>query len=729
MVQQRTHRSHRRSGNRKPNGFERILNSRLFIVLGSIFLLIGLYSTLSSSAGSNGLYNLILSFFAPAADVPVGPEIAGSGLTELLLYFLPAVFVIIGTLIFARNYPTITLPLSILTSIYLIVIQIKISLFNVNFGGCFYPEFYTSVFFLWVPSLLLLANGFIFRKSSLLILTCFYFYISVVLLYQSFFTHLEFFFAFILLFSLLITWVGQKIEKPINHLINFIFAWGFMGLFWLRKFVVNPRTEFLPLFFTFGILFYLLFYFSVLYTSAKKDNPLPRWIHLVITGVNLLAFIGTTYWVLIHYYAPLYLPVFIAAVLLFNLGGIYLIRKYQGATWALPYHYGAMILAGLFLPLLLQQNRLIIFSALLSVLMLGYAHKYKQRSAFWISFASIIVMFVFFLFSWFRGCLPVHFAIHELPDTSVMGYGIVMGLVAAAALGFTSFRLQTSELTFQVKWFSRKKYERLIRIAFLFSIFLTLGWLWFSLSWLFTGSLDYSPVTWFIASSLFFIGVIRYYAGKQSSFKRPVLYLAFFVLFLYPIMVHWNMTIYRSNLILMHEINGWVLFLHYLSLALLIILGWMVVKRIYRQQKKNNNLLHGLEFLTVCYILFLLFSEYNNLTVIFSARQNTTNSAIVEGDPLAFNLFLPYSILIWVVSTWVLIRGMIQNNRFLRNLAIVLFIGMLIKLFAFDFSELSQAARSIVFLLLGLFLIGFAFVYSRLLKGEPIIPEIKRNVK
>ena len=727
MPQKRTHHSHRTPGFHKPKGFERFLNSRLFIVLGSIFLLIGLYSSLSSSSGSNEFYNLILSFFAPGADVPAGPDIAGTGLTELILYFLPAVIVLIGTLIFAGNYRGLTLPISILSAIYLIVIQIKISFFNTIFGGCFYPDFYTAILFLWLPAFLLLANSLIHRKSALLILTCFYFYISVVLLYQNFPARIEFFFGFILLCSLLITGIGQKIEKPVNHLINFIFAWGYFGLFWLRKLVVNSRPEFLPLFFIFGIFFYLLFYAVVLYTSAKKDNPVHHWIHLVINGSNLLAFVGTTCWVLIHYTGPGYLPLFVAALLLFNLLGIYFIKKYRLATWTLPYHYGVMILAALVLPVLVQQNRLILFTAVLSVLMLVYANTMKERSAFWISLGSLFVMSVFYLYSWFWVCLPAHFAFHNLPESSLLVYGILMGLVVTGALGFTSWYLQTAELPHSKNWFRKKKYDRLVRILFLFSLFLTLGWLGFCIAFQFTGSLSYTPVAWFSTGALFFIGVIRYYSGKQSSFKKPLLYLACAFAVLYPLMVHWNMAVYRTTLILRNDLNLFVILIHYLALVLVYLLGRMIIRRIRRHFIKNTDLLRGLEFLTVSFILFLLITEYDNLSVILSVLQNSPGLQQTGGDPLAMNMFLPYSVIIWVVSAVVFYRAIVRRNKFLRNLAIVLFLGMLIKLFAFDIPELGPGSGGIVYISLGLFLFASGFVYSRLLKGESIFPEFKRS--
>jgi hypothetical protein len=51
----------------------------------------------------------------------------------------------------------------------------------------------------------------------------------------------------------------------------------------------------------------------------------------------------------------------------------------------------------------------------------------------------------------------------------------------------------------------------------------------------------------------------------------------------------------------------------------------------------------------------------------------------------------------------------------------------MIKIFAFDFGVLSQGAKSAVFLILGIFLLLFAIVYPRVLKGLPVVPEWGRG--
>ena len=171
-----------------------------------------------------------------------------------------------------------------------------------------------------------------------------------------------------------------------------------------------------------------------------------------------------------------------------------------------------------------------------------------------------------------------------------------------------------------------------------------------------------------------------------------------------------------------------MLIVHYFSLVLVILLGRLITTRVYWYQKKKTKALRALDLITVLFILFILCAEYDNLTAILSAFQNIAGTdVIVEGELLSFNKFLPYSLITWLLAIAVLVRGLAKKNSFLRNFAIVLFSIMLVKLFAFDFEQLSAGARSILFLALGFFMIGFAFVYPKLLKGESIFPEFKRR--
>jgi hypothetical protein len=258
MARTHIHKHKKKSNRTRKVDFKKFFSPRFFIVLGVIFLLTGAYFSLSSSESSNSLYEMILNFFKPSETKLV--DVEGSGFGTLLFYFVPAVLILILSGAYARKFSSITFPVSILIALYLIGIQIYLYHFALQ-GGCYYQNSLMASVFLFLPVLLILFSAFLHRKSVLLILSCFYFYITIVL-FAGWYSvqYLDFLFIFVLIFSSLIAWIGQKMERPTINLINFVFAISFFGFVFLRKFIVNSKPEFLPEYFLFGTLYYILFY-------------------------------------------------------------------------------------------------------------------------------------------------------------------------------------------------------------------------------------------------------------------------------------------------------------------------------------------------------------------------------------------------------------------------------------------------------------------------------------
>jgi hypothetical protein len=332
-------------------------------------------------------------------------------------------------------------------------------------------------------------------------------------------------------------------------------------------------------------------------------------------------------------------------------------------------------------------------------------------------------MALVYIASWLRIYLPAIFA-DTLPANELILHGLVCGLAVTGALLATKHLLKESDLPLPKMLFGKRKHYRLVRTFLLVALFLTLGWIGFITVGQLTATRNFLLVGLFIAGALFFIAMINFYAGHQSAFKKPVLYAAFGFALLYPVMVHWSMADYRTGMIHSSDISWNVLLIHYLALGLLLQLGRLVVKRIHRHNVKNTPLREGLSLVTILFLLFILCTEYDNLSVIMSAFQNNALSQTTTGpDLLTANKYLPYSIIIWIVTVGVFFRAVMRRQRFLRDVAIMVFAAVMIKIFAFDFGVMSQGAKSAVFLVLGIFLLLFAIVYPRVFKGLPVLPE------
>lgn len=714
MNQKHTHKrkNHR---NQKLN-LERFISTRFFIILGVLFLLIGLYYMLSSTDGTNSLIGKIMSLFKPSIGQNEGMVINRIDFATLILFFLPALFGLIISCWYAKKYSSITYPVTLIISIYLIVLQVLLYI-SVYTGGSYYPNFFIASVVLFFLIILLFVSAFLHRKLSLLIFICFLFYISQLLwtsVYSSYYLH--FLFISILLFSVAIEWLGKKIEQPIIHIINFVFAIGFLGLVYLRKFVVNSKPEFLIEFITFSILFYLLFYALELYSSKRNEKAIYKWMQFGMILMNMLFFLCCLSFILLKYYTYMHLCFFVPGLLVFNVFCLLLINKYKPDTWLLPYYYIVITLAALVLPLILQQNRLFLFMATYTILMSVYGNRFKEKSALRISIVTLTMTVGLYVFLWIDSYLPAIIMTRILPETSLILNGVISNVFVLFVIFLTKKQLDEDKVTGSRNRLIKNNYHQLLSVLLFITLYLTMGWVVFSLTCLFTGLVINSSVGWFISGSIFFIIFIRYYAGKKSEFKKPLVYLAFIQILFYPLLLGWNVA--SENIFHSGILNINTLLVHYLAIILLLVLGIMSVKRIYQRNTKNIAFKQIIQILSVVYIGFLLCTEFDNLSLIILYFQTSINAGFHNGITLlTSNQFIPYSIILWLLSVFVFVYAIFNKKSFLRNFSILLFTVVLIKVFVFDFKVLEQGGRSIVFFVLGIFIIIFALVYPRMMKA------------
>ncbi|MFZ4796192.1 MAG: DUF2339 domain-containing protein [Bacteroidia bacterium] len=702
---------------RKKGGLDRFLRSRLLFILGGVFLLLGLYFSLSTTDVLKFISNLMMKLLNPTADIQKDEITNWSGFTFLLGYFLPAIIVLFVSNLYERRYNKTTYPISLITIVYFIIIQTKI-FSNLLFRSYYYPNFLIASVFLFLITILLLSTVLIYRKNSLLLLSSIFFFVTVVQYGVSPLARLEYLFSYVIVFNILIAWIANKMQRNEIDILNFIFTFFFYFLFLIRKFAVNSRPEFLIIFFTFAILFYFLFYFINLYTSNDKEKPLSRGSQLVFNWSNLLFFLGSTSYLINKYYSYNYLWVFVLGLLAVNVLGVYLIRKYKPNTWILPYYYVILFLAALVLPLLLQQNGFFIFSAVFSLLLLIYSIEFKSRVPFFISLFTIVTAIVLYFKYWSFIYFPtIISAPHLMPTVELVWNGIITGLVMLMVLWLTKLRLNEAQLPVAYSWFSSKIYGRFVYFFLLIAQYLTLGWVFFTLVSELTSSVIYSSQAWFIASCLFFILFILYFIGKLSMFKRPMLYVGLVHLVLYPLFLGWSVT--AESFISLGHLNITSVWIHYIAVVLMIVLSYMTISRVYRRNIKYPYIQQGIQIITVLYLAFMLCIEYDNLCIIKASIVNSADTKyFLTIKLLEINQYISYSIILWILSVLVFLFAFFNHKHFLRTIAIVLFIGTLIKIFVFDFFVLDAEDRSAVFFALGIFLIVFALLYPLMLKWK-----------
>jgi hypothetical protein len=403
--------------------------------------------------------------------------------------------------------------------------------------------------------------------------------------------------------------------------------------------------------------------------------------------------------------------------------GLYLLKRNKITEGIVSLHYISMLLAAMLLPLLLHQNMGLVFMAGLSVFMLYYAIAFENKFALWISIIAMTAMLLFYLAAWMLTYFPALFSENNMVSNILLYQGVISGIAVVVALSASVKILSASDIRISIRLFKKSAYKHLLQSLLLCSLFLSMGWIGYTVLILLSGSINHTSVVWFITGSLFFILMIQYYTGKSSFIKKPLLYMGYSFGLLYPLLVNWNIIIYSNQLFSLAQRNSSFILLHYLALGLFIILGFMTMRRIYQRNLKNITLQNGIRILSILLLLLLLCFEYDIINLIFIAADSSTNDIQVM---LEFNRHLPYSILMWVFASFIFIRSLFKHNNILSSFAVILMIGILLKIFIYDFGTLQPIGRSMVFIILGVFLIGFAMI-PRLLKKYPDIMYQKNN--
>ncbi|MCX6279456.1 MAG: DUF2339 domain-containing protein [Bacteroidetes bacterium] len=549
--------------------------------------------------------------------------------------------------------------------------------------------------------------------------------------------------SLIILFTIGIAWSSRKFNKPTVNLTNFCFAIAIFGLHWLRKLAVNSRTEYMLLFFIYGIFFYVLFYAVIVYTSSAKEKALSKWMQLTMALTNLLFYSGTTAFVIIKYYSYGYLWIFALALLILNLLGLLLSGKYFQSAWKLPHHIVTIVLAALILPLLLNQSAILLFMAGFSVLFLLYAKYSKNQTSIVISMFAMVIMTLDFFFHWIFKYVPSLLFSADLPENTLVVHGIISGVTVVLALTMNNWLLKHIEVTLSKKMFSKTMYIRLMRGLILVTLFLSSGWILTTLLCYISGSKEVMASAWFIAGSLFFILLILLQSNKPNSFYQPILFIALASTLFYPLLVYLPMMETLNNLMLTGILPVSQVLLHYLALGLGIFIVAVSLVRIYKLYPTKKLLRRGLQLFVIIFLIFIICTEYDNLSILLKTSQfkNLTinaspltlkhlshNTSLSPGKGiLEYNRHLPYSIILLATSLVLIVWSLFKHQRFLRNISILLFSFSIVKVFLYDFSLLGDAARTALFFVIGLLLIGFSVVYPRMKKATSI-PRKKREI-
>ena len=150
-----------------------------------------------------------------------------------------------------------------------------------------------------------------------------------------------------------------------------------------------------------------------------------------------------------------------------------------------------------------------------------------------------------------------------------------------------------------------------------------------------------------------------------------------------------------------------LLSLRWMAVGATYLIGILFIKLSYRLFVGKYGKLHVLStILCIFNLIYLLSSDLDTIGILISGSE----------ESLLFTQKVGYAIL-WTLSSFALMLwGMKKKIKILRIASLILFAITIIKLFAYDISNISEGGKIIAFTLLGALLLIISFMYQKLKK-------------
>jgi len=693
------------------------LISKVLAAVGIVFTIAGFVYAISLLKNSDSLIQLFLNILKPQEAVEVEQEMPGGTFNSFLFFFLPSIIGLAILGYFKNGLKPWNNQISIFFSTAALFLQIILVLQTILHGTWYFPNLAIAMLFIGLIVVVHLWNALRLKSVPVLLLTSCYFYFSILLLSVFYLKSFEYYFSATILFSVVFYLVSKEIAKPSLNLLNLAFALGFMGLFWLRKFVVNSKPDFLVVFIVFATAFYILFYTITLLASRKQHDSLPKWSQLAMLWGNFLFFAITMGFVMLRYYGAGQLWMLSAGMLLLHLAGMSAMKRFESFAWKWPHYFLLIVLASLMLPLLGQQSMLLLFAAGMSLGLLYYTLQYKEKFSYWAFVGSFFVMLGMLAYYWLSSYLPAIVLPKEVPGNELMWHGVLSTTAVAIALAALYYMLKDEDVPSAGFSMDGSLLKRMVRVFLWLATFAAAGWIGSFIVIAMEGSTFYVPMVWFFTGASIFIVSITLLTGKKSFLKLPVLYSGFVFMLMYLVLVQWRMITINNILIETGEYLTVGIVLHAINLFLLFVLSVMVIRRVVTQAAKKPAQKAVVQFISIVFISLVLCFEYENLYVLLTASKAGVAAGYIASDALlSGNRYLPFSVVSGLFMVGVLLKSLLDNDNSMRNIAFVLLGLLLLKVFFYDFDILSTGMRAVVFIATGVMLLGIAMAYPRVQK-------------
>ncbi|MBC7555074.1 MAG: DUF2339 domain-containing protein [Taibaiella sp.] len=492
---------------------------------------------------------------------------------------------------------------------------------------------------------------------------------------------------------------------PVINIISLFFTEIIYGG-WLSTVIGNPTKHFsYPL----ALLFATAFYF--IFLGMNMLNQLKNKEYFKVFDFFILLFISSTYYgagmLLLHnYHAGTYTGIFTLGMAMVNLALAYIVYKNGKADRNLLFLLIGITLTfiTLTIPVQLHGHAITLFWSAEFVLLYwlaGYSgiRLFRQSSGI-VCLLSVVSLFI----DWQKAADASTGHLFVIYNNL---QGIVTNVVSIAA--FTAYYfLIRRDAPEEVGGVSN---EAARRVALAMAIGL------FFLTCICGVNLYYNQLSSYMLPNVFhqlitalFALVFIYIAGRDREKFNPWTQIAAFAI-VFIFFLGSSVVVANLRYSVLNFSQPWSLFIfHWLNDALFIALVLMVINTIRKNTDFFSDSVKAMTVIMTAVILIFLSVEFQHIYIIAAYHKDNSEALTLQYSKAGLTV-------IWALSSFAMMwLGMKHRQKILRIISLVLFSIVLLKLFIFDISGISEGGKILAFILLGVLLLTVSFMYQKLKK-------------
>jgi len=576
-----------------------------------------------------------------------------------------------------------------------------------------YYNYYIASVFLVVTLILFFISYLLYKKQALLIAILIYFYVFMFEMLMDSLNENRYLYVLsaISIFSVLLFFISRRDKPFLSLFMNGVFAYGFLMILVLKKFVFNINATYLSWFFTISFLYFVIFYATSLYFSIKEKKK----VFLVFNVINTIVYISLNGYVLSIFGNLNYLILIVFISLVIHILSIIGCNKFNfSETRLTTIETISLVLISATLSLNFSDYYFSLFFGIISMLLFLYAKQCKVRGFVKFCMISIILLILNFIYL----SINNYFSLLNSSVNSQSGIFQNIFINSGIILFFVFFVrkiVMNSKQDGVQNWFNRRKYIRFLDIALTITLFISIEWFTFSILYSTMYDIVFLNRILLLVGGFFTLFIIKNEDYFSKSFKNWIYFPIYFfsILLISQIYINFSFSsidfVFTNNLILIEVL------LHYVELFLAAAVFFISFTKLYLlNNKKRKNLIRFIIFTSCLLSTIIVCKEFDYISILTSDFGSGTLAEDKFQMILKLNGFLPYSMIILFCFSIVLIIGIKYKSLFLKILSLVFIVADLIKIFFLEFADISDNNKAFVFIVIGVLLLLVSWFYNKI---------------